>query len=41
MKLKDSGCGCILILLGIFGMSIFGVAPSALIILGILILIFG
>ncbi len=35
------GCGCILIILGLLGVVLFGAPPGALIIIGILILIFG
>ena len=36
---KDQGCGCILIILGLLGIGLFGAPASAILIIGILVLL--
>ena len=38
--MNGKGCGCILVILGLTGTALFGVYPSALTTIGILLLIF-
>ena len=37
---NSSGCGCFLVVIGVLGVNFLGVAPSALIIIGILLMLF-
>jgi hypothetical protein len=38
---SSSGCGCIFIILGIFGIALFGIAPGTLILLGVVLYFLG